>query len=168
MRRIIRRRELVADDARYDGEEMAPGTRRVQPLAGFIAALSAADPIGAAAAMCAGDAVLLAPPDEVETLAPHLHLLQLIVVDFPKIGEGRGFSQARLLRQRYRYGGELRARGALKRDQLFFLARCGFDSFDLDPGENLEASLSALDTFSVAYQDDSDELVHVQRRASPA
>ena len=134
----------------------------MRPAAEFIAAL------GAGHAIAAGAAILVGPTDEVETLAPHLGLLDLIVVEFPKIGEGRGFSQARLLRQRYRYGGELRARGELKRDQLFFLARCGFDSFDLAPGENLEASLGALDAFSVAYQDASDELVHVQRRPNPA
>jgi uncharacterized protein (DUF934 family) len=161
MRRIIRRRELVADDVRYAGEPLDAGTRAVQPLAEFIAAVSAGGAIGA------GAAVLLSPTDEVEVLAPHLPLLQLIVVEFPKIGEGRGFSQARLLRQRYGYRGELRARGALKRDQLFFLARCGFDSFDLDAGEDLEAALGALDSFSVAYQDGSDALLHVQRRASP-
>ena len=168
MRRIIRRRELVADDVRYAGEPADAGTRAVQPAGEFIAALSAGGAAGAGDASGGGSAVLLAPPDDVETLAPHLSLLQLIVVDFPKIGEGRGFSQARLLRQRYGYRGELRARGALKRDQLFFLARCGFDSFDLDPAENLEAALGALDAFSVAYQDGSDALVHVQRRASPA
>jgi uncharacterized protein (DUF934 family) len=168
MRRIIRRRELVADDARYAGEPAVAGTRAVQPASEFIAALSAGDAIGGGNAIGADHAVLLSPPDEVDTLAPHLHLLQLIVVEFPRIGEGRGFSQARLLRQRYGYRGELRARGALKRDQLFFLARCGFDSFDLDAAEDLEAALGALDAFSVAYQDGSDELVHVQRRASPA
>lgn len=173
MRRIIRRRELVTDDARYGGEPAAPGTRQVQPVGEFIAALGAgqAIPAGqarAAAAIGGASAVLLAPTDEVEALAPHLGLLDLIVVEFPRIGEGRGFSQARLLRQRYGYAGELRARGALKRDQLFFLARCGFDSFDLDPGEDLQAALGALDTFSVAYQEGSDELVHVQRRVKPA
>jgi uncharacterized protein (DUF934 family) len=162
MRRIILRRELVADDARYAGEPAAPGTRAVQPAAQFIAAQDA----GVASA--AGAAVVIGPTDEVEALVPHLGALNLIVVDFPKIGEGRGFSQARMLRQRYRYRGELRARGALKRDQLFFLARCGFDSFDLDPAENLEIALGALDDFSVAYQDGSDALVHVRRRAGPA
>jgi uncharacterized protein (DUF934 family) len=160
MRRIIRRRELVADDAHYAGEQAGPDTRAVQPAAQFIAALSSGQ------ASASGAAIVIGPTDEVEALAPHLALLNLIVVDFPKIGEGRGFSQARMLRQRYRYGGELRARGAIKRDQLFFLARCGFDSFDLDPGENLEAALGALDDFSVAYQDGSDALVHVRRRAS--
>ena len=73
-------------------------------------------------------------------------------------------TQARLLRQRFGYSGELRARGALKRDQLFFLARCGFDSFELDPTEDLPAALAALHSFSVAYQDGSDALVQVQRR----
>ena len=86
-------------------------------------------------------------------------------IDFAKIGEGRGYSQARLLRQRYRYGHELRARGALKRDQMFLLARCGFDAFDLDPTEDLPAALAALGTFSVAYQAGSDTLVSVRRRA---
>jgi uncharacterized protein (DUF934 family) len=160
MRRIIRRRELVADDARYAGEQVGPGTRFVPPAAQFISA------VAAAATGTAGDAVLIGPTDEVEALVAQLPLLNLIVVEFPKIGEGRGFSQARMLRQRYRYRGELRARGALKRDQLFFLARCGFDSFDLDAAENLEAALGALDDFSVAYQDGSDAVVHVQRRAS--
>ena len=160
MRRIIRRRELVADDARYAGEEAGPNTRLVLPAAQFIALLTAGHAVAGAAA------VLIGPMDEVEPLAPHLPLLKLIVVDFPRIGEGRGFSQARTLRQRYRYDGELRARGVLKRDQLFFLARCGFDSFDLDPSENLEAALGAFNDFSVAYQDGSEAVVRVRRRAS--
>lgn len=162
MRRIIRRRELVADDAHYAGEQGDPHTRLVPAAAQFLAALSA-DPPAAA-----GAEVLLGPTDEIEPLAPHLARLQLIVVEFPKLGEGRGFSQARMLRQRYRYSGELRARGALKRDQLFLLARSGFDSFDLDPAENLEAALPHLGDFSVAYQDGSDAVVHVQRRTERA
>ena len=109
--------------------------------------------------------MLVGPTDEVEQLAPYLGHLDLIVIEFPKPGEGRGFSQARLLRQRCRYAGELRARGALKRDQLFYLARCGFDSFDLDPAEDLSAALGALDTFSVAYQAGfSEQLVHLRHR----
>lgn len=162
MRRIIRRRELVADDARYPGEDAGAGTVTVQPAAQFIAARSAA------AASDAATAVLIGPVDEVEVLAPHLAHLRLIVVEFPKIGEGRGYSQARLLRQRYGYPGELRARGALKRDQLFFLARCGFDSFDLDPAEDLQAALGSFGVFSVAYQDGSDAVVQVRRRAGSA
>jgi uncharacterized protein (DUF934 family) len=169
MRRIIRRRELVADDARYADEGVTPGTRRVLPVVEYVAALAGAGAGADATPGALPDAILIGPTDDVEALAVDLHRLSLIVVEFPRIGEGRGFSQARLLRQRLQYRGELRARGALKRDQLFFLARCGFDSFDLDPTENLEAALGALDAFSVAYQDGSDELLHLQRRgASPA
>jgi uncharacterized protein (DUF934 family) len=73
-----------------------------------------------------------------------------------------------MLRQRYGYAHELRARGVVKRDQLFFLARCGFDAFELDPAEDLAASLPALNTFSVAYQDGSEAVVSVRRRAPAA
>lgn len=158
MRRIIRRREVVEDDARYAGDRDPGGGRVVLGLAEFLAAVAHAgtDP--------RPNAVLLEPTDEVAQLAPWLRALTLIVVHFPTAGDGRGFSQARMLRGRLRYLAELRARGVLKRDQLFLLARCGFDSFDLDPGEDLEAALPALDSFSVAYQDGSDELVHVRRR----
>jgi uncharacterized protein (DUF934 family) len=165
MRRIIHRREIVADDVRYGEEEPGSGLRTVQPAAQFIAARQAVQQATAQQAE-AGVAVLIGPTDEVDSLAPYLGAISLVVVQFPKAGEGRGFSQARMLRQRYRYGGELRARGAIKRDVLFFLARCGFDSFDLDPAEDLEASLAAFDSFSVAYQDGSDAVVHVRRRAA--
>jgi uncharacterized protein (DUF934 family) len=144
MRRIIRRREIRADDWRYPGEE-GPGPL-VQPLAEFTAAVNAGE------APAAGAGVRLAPADAVEQFAPYLQRVALVVVEFPQSGDGRGFTHAQLLRQRYRYTGELRAAGAIKRDQLFFLARCGFDAFDLDPSENLEAALAAFDTFSVAYQ----------------
>jgi len=156
MRRIIRRRELRADDAQYPGEEPSEGTRPVVPVAEFLSSV--------AGERSAADAILIGPTDEVQTLTAHLSRLRLIVVDFPKLGDGRGYSQARLLRQRFHYRGELRARGVLKRDQLFFLARCGFDSFQLDDNENLEAALASFNTFSVAYQGGSEDLVHVKRR----
>jgi uncharacterized protein (DUF934 family) len=156
MRQIIRRREILGDSLRYAGEPQDPGTVSVQTAADWIAAPGP----GPAA-------LLLAATDEVERLTPHLQAVRWIVIEFAKIGEGRGYSQARLLRQRYSYAHELRARGALKRDQLVFLARCGFDAFDLDPSEELAASLSALDSFTVAYQDGDESLVKLRRRAAP-
>jgi uncharacterized protein (DUF934 family) len=158
MRQIIHRRELRADDVRYLDEEAVPGFRRAISVAQFLSAV--------AEGQSSSDAIVMAPTDEVESLAPYLSRLTLIAVDFPKVGEGRGYTQARLLRQRYHFAGELRARGALKRDQLFFLARCGFDSFQLDDSENLEAALAAFNTFSVAYQDGAQSLVQVKRRDS--
>jgi uncharacterized protein (DUF934 family) len=150
MRRIIRRREVV--------EEAPDEAPQALGLAEFLAA--AGSPAGAPGAL------LLAPGDELELLAPHLARLRLIVIEFPKLGEGRGFSQARVLRTRYGYDGELRARGAIKRDQLFFLARCGFDAFELDPAEDPEAALAAFSSFSVATQDGSDRVVAPRQRES--
>lgn len=158
MRQIIRRREVVADDVRYSTDEAIAGMRLVRPLA---------DLIGASGQRLDSQiAVLLGPTDELEPLLPFLSRITLIVIDFPQAGDGRGFSQARVLRQRYRYAGELRARGVLKRDQLFFLARGGFDAFDLDPSENLQESLAAFNSFSVAYQDGSNGVVQVRQRSA--
>jgi uncharacterized protein (DUF934 family) len=91
--------------------------------------------------------VWLAPNDDPALLAGDVAHLPVIAVDFPKFGDGRGFSTARLLRDRYRYKGELRAIGDVFRDQLFFMAECGFDAFtvrsDLDPVQEI-AGLAAL------------------------
>jgi uncharacterized protein (DUF934 family) len=160
MRKIVRRREVVADDWLYEGEPGSDvaGARVVRPLAAILAEVKAGRELPA------GSAVRLTPTDEPELLAPIADRLALVVVDFPKYGDGRGFTQGRLLRQRYRYQGELRATGALKRDFLFFLARCGFDAFELLPSEDLAAAVAAFDSFSVAYQDGTDGITHVRRR----
>ncbi|MFO1401045.1 MAG: DUF934 domain-containing protein [Steroidobacteraceae bacterium] len=148
MRKIIRQRELVADAWRYAGE--AGDGPLVQPLAEFLAAVAA----GTAPAQGAG--VRLAPTDALEQLGPELGRVALVVVDFPKNGDGRGFTQGQLLRQRHRYGGELRATGVVLVDHMFYLARCGFDAFELAAGVDPQAALAALHSFSVAYQGASD------------
>jgi uncharacterized protein (DUF934 family) len=99
--------------------------------------------------------VVLAPADEVERLVPDLARLDLAGADFPGPSEGRGYTQGRLLRERFGFVGELRARGAIGRDQLFFLARCGFNSFEVSDSE-LEGAAAALSTFSAAYQPAND------------
>ena len=75
-----------------------------------------------------------------------------IEVNFPKFGDGRGYSIARLLRTRYGYRGELRAVGHITRDLLFFLERCGFDSYELREGENPNQALASFEDFSGSYQ----------------
>ena len=75
--------------------------------------------------------VVLMPADRVERIAADLPLLSLIACSFPGPSEGRGYSQARSLRERWKFTGELRATGYVRRDQLFFLARSGFNSFEL-------------------------------------
>ena len=98
-------------------------------------------------------AVQLAPADKVEDLAPYVASLSLIAIEFPNPGDGRGYTSARLLRQRYGFQGEIRAVGAgVKQDLLFFMARCGIDAFDLAPTENEAEARQALNRFSLAYQ----------------
>lgn len=93
--------------------------------------------------------VWLAPTDDLEALAPHLEDLDVIGVHFPAVADGRGYSIATLLRTRYRYRGEVRAIGAVERDYLHFLARAGFDAFEVaDP----EDAIGSLNVFTVAYQ----------------
>jgi len=75
-----------------------------------------------------------------------------VEVSFPKFGDGRGYSIARLLRERRGYRGELRAVGHITRDLLFFLESCGFDAFELREGEDPREALASLQDFSHSYQ----------------
>ena len=96
--------------------------------------------------------VRLGPADDPEALAGDVARLPLIAVDFPQFGDGRGYSTARLLREKYGFGGELRAVGDILRDQLYYLRQCGFDTFSLAPGRDIAGALAALDDFSDNYQ----------------
>jgi len=96
--------------------------------------------------------VRLTNTDPVADLAPDLDRLELIVLEFPKFTDGRAYSQARLLRERYGYRGELRAAGNVLRDQLLFMQRCGFDAFELTQGQPVQAWVAATNEFTVFYQ----------------
>jgi len=109
-------------------------------------------------------AVSLAPTFEVEALADDIARFQLIVVEFPKFADGRGYSTARLLRERYAYRGELRAVGDVGRDQLFFLTRVGFDAFLIPEGRNATAALASFNDFPETYQTAVDQPLPLFRR----
>lgn len=96
--------------------------------------------------------VLLQPDDDFEPLVPDLPRLRLVAVNFPVFTDGRGYSTARLLRERHGYRGELRAVGDVLRDQLYFLRRCGFDAFALRADQDAEAALRAFADYTVSYQ----------------
>jgi uncharacterized protein (DUF934 family) len=110
------------------------------------------------------DLVVLEPTDDPGALAGRLRDLTLIAVNFPKYGDGRGYSIARLLRERYGYRGELRAIGVVARDHLQSMAQCGFDSFQLRDGEDAVEALQGLDDFSEAYQANAAQRVPLFRR----
>ncbi|HQS17923.1 DUF934 domain-containing protein [Reyranella sp.] len=109
-------------------------------------------------------AVSLANTDPIEDLAPHVGRLRLVVLDFPKFSDGRAYSQARLLRGRLGYRGELRATGGVLQDQIAFMLRCGFDSFESEQQGFGEALARARTLFSVVYQPAEDDQVPASLR----
>ena len=100
--------------------------------------------------------VALANTDPVETLASDVARFDLITLHFPKFSDGRAYSQARLLRERLGYQGELRATGNVLQDQAPFMLRCGFDSFESEQKGFGEALARARTLFSVVYQPTED------------
>ena len=99
-----------------------------------------------------GEVLRLEPHEDPAALAGRFASAARVEVNFPKFTDGRGYSIARLLRERFGYAGELRAVGDVQRDQLFYLSRVGFDAFLLRDGEDAEGALAALEDFSEAYQ----------------
>lgn len=91
-----------------------------------------------------------------EALLEDLERFSLIALDFPVFKDGRSYSHARLLRDRYHYKGELRAIGDVLRDQLFFMQRCGIDSYEVRADKDIELALAGLEDFSVRYQTAAD------------
>jgi uncharacterized protein (DUF934 family) len=87
-----------------------------------------------------------------EAIAGEVERFALIAVNFPKFGDGRGYSIARLLRERYGFRGELRAVGDVLHDHLYFMEQCGFDAFALRDDQDPQAALSVFGTFSDGYQ----------------
>ena len=109
--------------------------------------------------------LLLQPADRVEDVAGDLASFNLIAVNFPKFVDGRGYSTAALLRQRYGYTGELRAVGDVLHDQLFFMRRVGFDSYALKEGKSLDYAIAAgFKPFTEAYQGATDQAQPYFRR----
>lgn len=106
--------------------------------------------------------------EEPAAIADDLKLFGVVAVNFPTFGDGRGYSTARLLRERYGWKGELRAVGDIFRDQLFFLASCGFDAFVLRNGEDPQEALGAFDVFSESYQASVERPLPLFRRRQAA
>jgi len=96
--------------------------------------------------------VQMASATQARDIAPFLDRVALVVIEFPKFRDGRGFTIARTLRERFGYAGELRACGHILPDQYEFLVRCGFTSVAVPEGADLGVWAAALDRFHVAYQ----------------
>jgi uncharacterized protein (DUF934 family) len=149
-RRLLRDRQVVADEWLYAAEA---GADPAAPLIVTFAQWKLQPDTWIARGGRLG--VALAPADKIEDLAADLGHFSLIAAEFTGPSEGRGYTQARLLRERCKFTGELRAIGHVRIDQIFFMARCGFNSFEI-PESDIGAALAAFSTFSAAYQPSND------------
>ncbi|MCW5772104.1 MAG: DUF934 domain-containing protein [Rhodospirillaceae bacterium] len=105
----------------------------------------------------AGPLGLAVPNDaDVRALGEKAKRFDLIALHFPKFTDGRAYTQARLLRERLGFAGELRATGQVLLDQLQFMQRCGFDAFEIGDDQPVAAWKRALHSFSVFYQPAAD------------
>lgn len=94
----------------------------------------------------------LSSTDDLELISNDLAKMALIELNFAVFTDGRSFSMAKLLRDRYHYTGEIRATGKFMHDQINYLSRVGFNSFNLSDDNKLEGAIAAFDEFSVQYQ----------------
>jgi len=143
-RSIVEDRWKVLRDA-TSLDDVPPGVAAIVPLALWQAergALLARGDIG----------VWLTPSDDPDALAGDVATLPVVAIDFPQFADGRGYSSARLLREKHRFGGELRAIGDVLRDQLYYLQQCGFNAFAVRADRNIVDALQGLDDFSNGYQ----------------
>jgi uncharacterized protein (DUF934 family) len=102
---------------------------------------------------------------DVDDLVPYLDGVAAVALVFPTFRDGRAYSQARLLRERYHYRGELRATGQVLRDQFVFMLRAGFDAFDVKKQADAEAFAQTVHRYSVFYQPTGDgRLTALHRR----
>ena len=166
--RIIRDRAIVEDDwARLDDAAPLPAHGKVivswARWQADKAALKARGNVG----------VALAPTSDVAGLKDDLPALALVAVPFnfiqpkPEGGrtfDGRGYSQARALRERFGFKGEIRAVGDVFRDAMYYMHRCGVNAFELKPGADLQDALKAFGDFSLGYQGAADDPTPIFRR----
>ncbi len=111
------------------------------------------------------DATALVIPNDadIDDLRCDVSGFSAIILEFPAFKDGRAYSQARLLRERIGYTGEIRARGDVLRDQLLYMVRCGVNGFEI-AGAASDGAETALQEFSFAYQASSDGATPVWKR----
>src|ERR1700758_3907409 len=101
---------------------------------------------------------------DLDDLVPYLDRLAVVALVFPSFRDGRAYSQARLLRERHGYDGELRATGQGLRDQRVFMQRAGFDAFEVKKESDAEAFAATVKRYSVFYQPTGDGRVTALNR----
>jgi uncharacterized protein (DUF934 family) len=156
---LIKQKQLVNDDSWTfvaDGTDLPASGDVVVSLARAMDLIQRNGRLG----------VRVEPEDDVNEVAKVLSKVSLIAINFPKFGDGRGYSKARLLRERFAYKGELRAVGEVLADQLQYMLRCGFDSFALAEGKDVAAAIRAMQDFTITYQAATDDPRPLYRRVA--
>jgi len=149
---LIRNGALVDDAYQWVGEDGAlPASGAVLvPLGRWQsereALLGRGDPVG----------VRLGSDESPELVADDLVHLSLVALEFPKFRDGRAYSYARMLRERFEFDGEVRAVGDVLMEQLHFMLRTGFDAFEIESEDPLGQYETAKAEFSVWYQPTGD------------
>jgi uncharacterized protein (DUF934 family) len=168
MPKIIRNGQIVDDAWRIvrlaEGETPVsaalPGADAIVPLSVWLARkdeiIARGLPVG----------VWLDSHEEPGAIAADLGHFALIAINFPKFADGRAYSTARLLRERYGYTGELRAIGDVLQDQLYFMKRCGFDAYAVRADKDIATALAGLNDFPESYQAAADQPQPLFRRRS--
>ncbi|MGH8460604.1 MAG: DUF934 domain-containing protein [Stenotrophobium sp.] len=165
--RMIRGNALVIDDwTEIDDESALPAggnpTKLIVPLKRWRTERESL----IAAGMQIG--VRLANTEDVDTIFPEIADRPLLALEFPKFDDGRALTQARVLRGRLDYRGDLRGVGDILQDLIFIMRRCGFNEIVPRADQNSEGCLQALADFSTAYQPAADDVqsAFVRRRSS--
>jgi uncharacterized protein (DUF934 family) len=163
--RLVRNGEIIEDDYQRVADDA--------PLPDEGAVLVTADRLFAEADALLGRrsriGVLWPNNRPIAELTPHLPRLALVTLIFPIFKDGRAYSQARMLRERYGFRGELRATGQVLRDQFLFLLRSGFDAFEITKEADVAAFTDSVRRYSVFYQPAADSrLPAFRRRLAPA
>jgi len=158
--RIIKQREIVEDDWQHveDGAPLPEG-KVIVTLSRWRAEREAL--IGR---RNSGLGIQLASSEHAEDIAADLDYFEVVALNFPIFRDGRAYTTARLLRDRYGFKGELRATGDVLRDQIFFMHRVGFDAYEVRGDRSIEDALKAFDDFKVTYQPSTDESQPLWRR----
>jgi uncharacterized protein (DUF934 family) len=135
----------VADDAEIpaDGAVLIPAARFVADAA-------------ALSQRSAPTGVIWPNNRDLDELVPYLDKLAVVALVFPTFRDGRAYSQARLLRERYAFKAELRATGQVLRDQFVFMLRAGFDAFEVKKEADADAFLATAKRYTVFYQPTGD------------
>ena len=153
MQNLIRDGALATDHWTVLKESTGPEVLRVVRGKNFIVPLKFWQQFRAEITDYGGEISIWLDSDEnVNDIGEELHQFPIIALNFPVFSDGRSYTNARELRQQLKYQGEIRAIGDVLRDQLFYMARCGFNAFALRFDQDPEACLEAFRDFQTSYQ----------------